>query len=210
MILNVTNGDYFNNYLQTKTNQKSIPFAEVMMDGNATKEIFSNEFIKTRSNALNASENDYIINIKPFYDLVQKSYDEIRLWFGLDTFCQINLLTLLTYFEQINYTGKIFVNYIDDETFNVIEKDISINLGIYKKIYNDVLISRLKPSNYGVLNKKAIDLYFDYHSSNGKLAKLVKENKKIMSNEDLVVLLLINSKEYGLSDVQAKNLINLY
>ena len=98
--------------------------------------------------------------------LKEKTYNKICLWFGKDTFCQMNLLTLLAYLEQIDFSGKITLNYIDDETFEIIENDINVKLGIYKDIYKNVLINKVLPNEFGVLNPRAIDLYFDYYSNN--------------------------------------------
>ena len=45
MILNITNGEYFNNYIKRINSGLFIPFNEAMIDGETTKFIFSNEFI---------------------------------------------------------------------------------------------------------------------------------------------------------------------
>ena len=79
-------------------------------------------------------------------------------------------------------------------------------LGSYDKRYQDILIAKTKRADLGVLCPEAIELYFDYLSDNGTLARLVKEN----SDEDdmsLIRLLLEHAKAYGLSDVQARKLI---
>ena len=60
-----------------------------------------------------------------------------------------------------------------------------------------------------MLSKRAIELYFDYHSQNGALAKLVKANQE-KENSEIVCLLLAASKEYGLSDIQAQQLISAH
>ena len=59
----------------------------------------------------------------------------------------------------------------------------------------------------GVLNTRAIDLYFDYHSENGMLASLAKANVG-KDKTELIGLLLNASKEYGLSNLQAEKIIN--
>ena len=63
------------------------------------------------------------------------------------------------------------------------------------------------PKEFGVLNESAVALYFDYHSENGKLSNLVKNNAG-KDKMELICLLLKESKEYGLSDLQVKKLIN--
>lgn len=207
--LNITNGEYFNRHLSSISKDLTIPFNEVLMDGEVDEIIFSDRFIRLRLDALKVTELEYKEKIKPFLQLDLNYYRQITLWFGLDTFCQANLLTLLAYFEQKNYKGKVIINYVDDESFNVVNENIQVELGIYRKIYNDVLISKKRPNEYGVINKNAIDLYFDYHSNQGKLAKLVKDNNH-KNKSELLVLLVLNSKEYGLSDLQAEKLINEY
>jgi hypothetical protein len=208
-ILNITNGDYFNNYLTKKIGGLAIPFREVIMDGEVVDIVYSDEFVKLRVKALNVSENEYRSKMNVCEILSKNNYSTICLWFGKDTFCQMNLLALLVYLEQIEYQGKLILNYIDDETFEQIESNIDVKLGIYEKIYRDILISKYKPKELGVLHARAVDLYFDYHSNNGMLATLIKNNAD-KSKSELLCLLLEESKDYGLSDLQAERLINIY
>ena len=206
-ILNITNGDYFNEYFITHFGGVAVPFCEAMMDGDVVAEVYSEEFIKLRSNMLNVSKNEYRAKMHVLDVLSKNTYSTISLWFGKDTFCQMNLLTLLAYLEQIKYQGKLILNFIDDETFEIIEKDIYVELGIYSNIYEDILISKLRPKDLGVLNANAIDLYFDYHSDNGMIANLIKNNAG-KDKMELICLLLKESKAYGLSVLQAEKLIN--
>ena len=106
----------------------------------------------------------------------------------------------------MEYQGKLILNYIDDETFEVVEGDIPVKLGGYGKIYEDVFISKLMPQEFGVLNASAIELYFDYHSDDGMLSNLIKKNAD-KDKTDLICLLLKAGKAYGLSDLQAEKLI---
>lgn len=205
-ILNITNGDYFNNYFLAKFGGVSVPFCEVMMDGDVVEEIYSEAFIKLRSSVLNVSENAYKAKMHVHNILSNNAYSTIYLWFGKDTFCQMNLLALLAYLEQINYRGKLILNYIDDETFEIIEANIEVALGIYGKVYKQVLISKLLPIKVGVLSMRAIELYFDYRLDNGILSRLIKKNAN-KDKTELIRLLLKESKEYGLSDLQAERLI---
>ena len=208
-ILNITNGDYFNEYFVSEFGGTAVPFRECMMDGDSVAEIFSDEFVAIRSQELNVGIEEYRKNMA-VYDAVDKDRcDELQLWFGKDTFCQMNLLTLLAWLEQIKYCGRVSVNYIDDETFDIIESDINAELGIYGKMYEDILINKQRPDGTGVLVPRAIDLYFDYHSENGMLAKTVRDNSR-KGHTELICLLLEISSEYGLSDIQAERLIEKY
>ena len=65
------------------------------------------------------------------------------------------------------------------------------------------------PKDTGVLLPDAIDLYFDYHSDNGLLARTVRAHAD-MNKMELICLLLSISVKYGLSDVQAEKLIQKY
>ena len=208
MILNITNGEYFNNYFLTKFGGVAVPFCEAMMDGGPVLELYSDEFIKLRSKELGVNIEEYKSKIFVYTDLL-KNYSEICLWFGKDTFCQINLLTLLAYLEQIGYSGKVVLNYINDETFEVIEANIPVELGSYKKLYEDILIAKKHSTDLGVLDFEVVELYFDYHSDRGTLAQLVRENSD-KDDMTLVSLLIEGSKEYGLSDMQAEKLIEKY
>ena len=206
-ILNITNGECFNEYFISEFGGKAVPFCETMMDGEAVTDIYSQQFISLRAESLGITENEYRAKMHVYNTLKNNDYQTICLWFGKDTFCQMNLLTLLSYLEQIEYPGELKLNYIDDETFEVLEADIDVKLGIYSKIYEDVLISKIVPDDVGLLCARAIDLYFDYHSENGELAKLVRANTH-KGKIALVILLLNHSKDYGLSDSQAERLIS--
>ena len=205
--LNITNGEYFNEYFISKFGGIAIPFCEAMMDGEVAINIYSERFIELRAKALNVTEIEYKSKMYVHDALNNDNYLSICLWFGKDTFCQINLLTLLAYLEQIDYRGELKLNYIDDATFEVIESNIDVKLGIYSKIYEDILISKIVPESVGILSARTIDLFFDYHSDNGELVKLVKANAK-KGKMELIHLLLDKSKEYGLSDLQVEKLIN--
>ena len=206
-ILNITNGEYFNEYYISKFGGLSVPFCEVMMDGETIANIYSQQFIELRAKSLNITENEYKSKMYVYNVLNNNNYPSICLWFGKDTFCQVNLLTLLAYLEQIGYQGELKLNYIDDETFEVLEPDIDVKLGAYSKIYEDVLILKKLPQDVGILTARAIELYFDYISLNGNLCRLILENRN-KTRTELISLLLISSREYGLSDFEAERLID--
>lgn len=206
-ILNITNGQYFNEYFISKYGGIAVPFCETMMDGDTILDIYSQPFVELRAKSLNVTVNEYKSKMYVYDILNRNNYRSIYLWFGKDTFCQINLLTLLAYLEQIEYQGEIKLNFIDDETFAVLENNIDVKLGIYSKIYKEVLISRNVPDDVGVLIPRAINLFFDYRSDSGELAKLVKANSNKEKIEQIYVL-LEKSKDYGLSDLQVERLIN--
>ena len=205
-ILNITNGDCFSKHFISEFGGIAVPFCEVMMDGETVANIYSRQFISLRAKSLNVTETEYRSKMYVYDVLNNQNYSSICLWFGKDTFCQLNLLTLLAYLEQIEYEGEIKLNYIDDETFEVLESGVDVKLGMYGKIYEDVLIANKAPDDVGLLAKRAIDLFFDYRSGHGDLARLVRDNAD-KEKTQLIQLLLEKSKDYGLSDLQAERLI---
>ena len=207
-ILNITNGEVFNEYFISRYGGDAIPFCEAMMDGKTVMNVYSEEFIELRSFELNVSIDLYKSKMHVCKEL-KNGYTKLNLWFGKDTFCQMNLLTLLAYLEQIEFSGEVVLNYIDDETFDVIESNIQVDLGRYLELYEKILVSKSVPKEVGVLCLNSVELYFDYHLTNGKLAEIVRNNST-MERMDLICLLLNNSKEYGLSDIQAIKLIEKY
>lgn len=209
MLLNITNGDYLNAKLAQENEGEFFPFREAMIQGEATYPILDNRFIKARAKSLNVSAEFYKEKAKDVLELLlcHKRYSKIKLWFGKDTFCQLNLLTLLAYLEQIYYVGEIEIVIIDDETGNTLQSDIKVVLGQYSAIYKAILMSKQMGTELGVIDRHAIELYFDYLSLDGYLANLIKENSNLDDNQ-LLVLLLESSKEYGLSDLNIKELIS--
>ena len=130
-ILNITNVDSFNRYFLSEFGGDAIPFCEAMMDGDTVYEIYSNDFTSLRASELGVSADEYVSKAHLSKFSALREYPRLNLWFGKDTFCQMNLLTLLAYLEQVDYRGKVLLNYIDDETFSVIEANISVELGSY-------------------------------------------------------------------------------
>ena len=161
-ILNITNGDYFNEYFISRYGGMAIPFCEAMMDGDTVEAIYSDEFIALRAKSLNVSEDEYRGKMHVHDSLKRNSYKMIRLWFGRDTFCQVNLLTLLAYLEQIQWEGEIRLNIADDVTYEVISGDIPVLLGAYSALYRDVVVLRKSTPAVGVIDKRALELFFDY------------------------------------------------
>lgn len=205
-ILNITNGDAFNTYFISKFGGRAVPFREAMMDGETVSNIFSEEFVEVRSQELGVAAEEYRKNMLVYDALRDGDHAELCLWFGKDTFCQMNLLTLLAYLEQAKYSGVIKLNYIDDESFDTIDENIRVYLGIYNQLYERVIISKKKADKTGVILPRAIDLYFDYLSDDGALSNIVRDNLKAGEADTLTILLQM-SKEYGISDIQAQKLI---
>ena len=207
MELFITNGDFFNEYFEKSFGKKGIVFREAMMSGPLKGNLFSSHFINARASFHIVSKEKYLDNLKDFLNVKdKKDVTRINLFFGEDTFCMVNLITVLAYLEIIDYHGLVYLNIVCDYSNKILKKDIKIELGIYRDIYDKVLIKKEKPNNLGVISEHAIDLYFDYLSNNSALIKLIKDN--INDDEISLITKLLNaSKEYGISDVMAKDLI---
>ncbi len=212
--LHITNGEFFNRHFEMVTGLKGIPFNEAMMTGKACQEILSREFCALRASYHGVCENEYLQKLAPFFRAMEKlaDYDEVHLYFGKDAFCICNMITVLALLEQKNYSKKVFVTYIDDKDFSDFTLEYAektqkeIPLGIYDDIYKSVLICG---KEYKCLDENistGIKLYFDFHCADGKLATLIKQSPD-KSENDLLIELLQNSCEYGMSDIQGKELI---
>lgn len=209
--LNVTNGLYFNDFFEKTYLTKGIPFNEAFMTGTVCGELFGKEFCARRASALGVSVDEYMRKTEAFLKEGERfdEYGKINLWFGADAFCQINLLVILAFLETRKFVGKLVLHTIDDETFKEIERPREISLGGFYPLYQKVLIERVEADCFDAVMKRAIELYFDYLSPYGKLAKIVKENRG-RGRKEVMIKLLLSSREYGLSDWQAGKLIDEY
>ena len=143
-VLHVTNGEYFNKYFLSKYGSVAVPFCEAMMDGETHRDVFSDSFVSLRAKCLKVSEEEYRQKMYVPQMLGKSTYQEIHLWFGKDTFCQLNLLAILAYLEQISYVGAVKLHYVDDHTFEVLEDNIDVSLGVYQEIYCNVLMKKVR------------------------------------------------------------------
>lgn len=210
-IANITNGEVFNKYFERTFCTKGIPFNEAIMVGNSTSNVFSNEFCINRASQLNVSIEEYYKKLNAFFKFIKEleQYEEIILWFGSDTFCQLNLLTILCFLETRKYKGNVFTVIIDDESFNIIREKTSITLVSYPELYEKILLNKEYVKCNDSIMDKAISLYFDYLSDKGKLAMIIKNNNTLSENQ-LIEKLLLEGTDYGISDLQAYHLIKKY
>lgn len=208
MILNITNGEYFNNYIKQKNDGIFLPFNEAMITGDTSADIFSEEFLKIRSLHHHVSISEYKNKLNRLIDQnFIKSFDEINLWFGKDAYCQINLLTLLAYFEQINFNGITNLIFIDDESFEILCDKTLIDFSNFKKIYCDVLLEKKSINSNNIIINKAIKDYLDLSFRQDIVSNFIRNNQ----DKDYSYLLaesLKISKDLGLSDTIINNLIS--
>jgi len=210
MRLNITSGDYFNNYIKTKENGIFLPFNESILTGPVDINIFSSKFINIRSNYHEVSNDEYLNKLN---NIVNPNYintfDEINLWFGEDTFCVINLITILAYLEQIKYSGIIYYTRIDDYTNEIIKEKELIKLGIFNKVYETVILNKTFIQTDISFIDTTITNYLDLHNGLDNVSKYIKNNLDLDDNT-LLINSLNNSKDLGLSDVIIQKIINRF
>lgn len=210
MRLNITSGDYFNNYIKTKENGIFLPFNESILTGPVDINIFSSKFINIRSNYHAVSNDEYLNKlskiVNPNYI---NTFDEINLWFGEDTFCVINLITILAYLEQIKYSGIIYYTRLDDYTNKIIKEKELIKLGIFNKVYETVILNKTFIQTNISFIDTTITNYLDLHNGLDNVSKYIKNNLDLDDNT-LLINSLNNSKDLGLSDVIIQKIINKF
>jgi hypothetical protein len=207
--LNILNGqamyDYF---MQNHLNKDGvyIPFNEAMCVGSVSSVIFSSQFIRCRCDAHHVSLKQYNeITLEPLKSIFKNKFANIDLWFDDDMFCQINLLTVLTFLDQKNYSGHVTFNLVN-LNYKVIDS-FKINVRGYKEIYKQVMINKCMPENIVLpVMEKGTKLYFEYLKEENEITSYIRQHK----NLDCYILLkeLINNfRQYGLGDTQYIQLI---
>lgn len=209
-VLNILNGQVM--YEEFKDNKLMgdsdyVPFNEAMCVNATTKQVFDKEFIQARALGHHESVENYIKKvIDPLDNLFKKDYKCIVLWFGEDMFCQMNLLTVLSYLEQSRYDGKVFLNSFREDEFKVSQTELK--LGNYYSVYKEVLINHEKPSiELLPVMYQAIDIYLDMLKENNAVVKYISKNKDLPTSE-LINRLFGLFPTVGYGDSQYIGLIN--
>lgn len=209
-VLNILNGQVM--YEEFKDNRLMgdsdyAPFNEAMCVNATTKQVFDKEFINTRASGHHESVENYIKKvIVPLDNLFNKEYRCIVLWFGEDMFCQMNLLTILSYLEQSGYEGKVFLNCFREDEFKVNQAELK--LGHYYSVYEEVLVNHNKPSNELLpVMYQAIDIYLDMLKEDNAVVKYISKNKDLATSE-LINRLFALFPTVGYGDLQYIELIN--
>ncbi|WP_141555568.1 helix-turn-helix domain-containing protein [Bacillus wiedmannii] len=209
-VLNILNGQMMYEEFKNEKlmgDSEYAPFNEAMCVNLATTQVFNDEFIKTRADGHNSSVESYTKKvIDPLEKLFMKKYKCIVLWFGEDMFCQINLLTILSYLEQSCYEGKVYLNSFREDEFKV--NQIELELGNYSTIYNEVLVNHKKTSHkVPPVMYQAIDLYLEMLKEDNIVMKFIFKNQGL-SNQELLIKLFQLFPTIGYGDTQYINLIN--
>jgi hypothetical protein len=210
--LNILNGQSMYNYfVQNHFNENGVyvPFNEAMCVGEVTSDIFSNQFNICRCDTNHVTMEQYNeLVLKPLQILFKNKFSHIILWFDEDMFCQINLLTLLAYLNQINYSRKIIFNLVG-RRFKVVD---CFEFGVqgYKEIYKQVMINRCIPQNINLsIMKNGIRLYLEYLKEENEITAYIRQHENLKNNILVTELLRVFS-QYGLGDTQYLQLIERY
>ncbi|WP_283750207.1 helix-turn-helix domain-containing protein [Bacillus cereus] len=209
-VLNILNGQVmYEEFKNEKLMGESdyAPFNEAMCVNATTTQVFDDEFIKTRAEGHQGTVENYMKKvIHPLENLFKKEYKCIVLWFGEDMFCQMNLLTVLSYLEQSDYKGKVYLNSFREDGFKV--SQIELELGNYFSVYNEVLVNHKKPSHEILpVMYQALDLYLEMLKENNVVVKYISKNKDLPTQE-LLKRLFNLFPTIGYGDLQYIELIN--
>lgn len=209
-VLHILNGqvmyeEFKNNKLMGDSDYA--PFNEAMCVNATTDQIFDKEFLDIRAAGHHEPVEGYIEKvIAPLANLFNKEYECIVLWFGEDMFCQMNLLTILSYLEQSGYEGKVFLNSFREDEFKVNQTELK--LGHYYSVYKEVLVNHTKPSNELIpVMYQAINIYLDMLKEDSAVVKYINKNKDL-STKELIKRLFELFPTVGYGDLQYIELIN--
>ena len=210
-ILNILNGEQM--YHNFKTNQLMldsdyVPFNEAMCVNKTSYPIFDNDFFNLRALGHQVTTNAYMNKVyEPLKRLKEQEYQTIILWFGDDMFCQMNLLTILAFLEQINFSGELFYHSIHEKSYDLTE--LKLDLGPYTELYQDILINKNYQDNapFPVLHQ-GINRYLGLESKENPINKFIHKNLDL-DDKLLVSELLQLFSHYGLGDTQYLKMIEL-
>lgn len=184
-----------------------IPFNEAMCYGDTSSDIFSQDFIHIRSRVHQVTTTQYAeLTMKPLKPLFERRFSRITLWFDMDMFCQINLLTLLAWLDSVHYQGEVILHLVDEQ-YEIINS-YHLNVEGYETIYNQVLTNKVNPGYVepAPLNK-GVERYLSYQEQDSDLMLYIQQHQDVPEKE-LIALLIKEFKNYGLGDTQYAELIN--
>lgn len=183
------------------------PFNEAMCYGDTASEIFSDEFIITRARVHHVTSAQYKkITLQPLQPLFNQTYEHLVLWFDDDMFCQINILTILAWLDQVDHLYPIKINLVNDH-FEPVET-FTLRARGYHEIYNQVLLNKINPKQIQPSPlKKGIKRYLSYLDQESDLMIFIQKHKD-KTEKELLAMLLKKFSHYGLGDTQYLTLIH--
>lgn len=206
-ILHITNGEYsLQHYKKQFKLDKLICFNEAMAWGSVDKVVFSNGFIENRIKSLKISKQEYFKNTLSLIDEIEiNKFDEIRLYFGKDMFCQINLITIIAYLAQIHCHLDVIVNIIDDYNYNVLTSYIA-NVADFKELYDKIVVNKTRTKTIYPYIDDSISMYLSYMDNNSPINTYIRKN---IDSINLINELISRFHMYGLGDRQYSEMINI-
>ena len=170
---------------------------------------FQHSFTQLRAKVHHVSSQQYIeTTLKPLKPLFYENFTGILLWFDEDMFCQINILTILAWLDQTDYKGGIELHIVGDK-FEPKDCFILKAEGYYT-MYKKVLIQKEMPKYvFPEPLKNGIELYLNYLQKDSDLIRFIKKHQDI-SEEELMIKLMVEFQHYGLGDTQYLEIIKSY
>jgi hypothetical protein len=205
-ILNIVNGQVmYDKFKETRflEPEKMIPFNEAMCYGETSSDLFSQKFIKIRSNVHHVTIEQYKeITLRPLQPFISGDFTKVALWFDRDMFCQINLLTILAWLDLTGHKNDVILHIVDEKL-----EPLELNPKGYYQHYHDILIHKKIPAKTLPAHlQKSIELYVSYLKKDSSLIQYIRKYNQLPENE-LVTLLIKNFTDYGLGDVQYLEII---
>lgn len=210
--IHILNGqEMYNDFKKTHflEQEMMIPFNEAMCYGETCSDLFSQEFIDIRANVHHVTAKQYAeITLNPLKPLIEGNFSRIHLWFDPDMFCQINLLTILAWFDQKHVQSEIELHLVDYH-YKPMEQYI-LEANGYEALYKRVMINKENPVSIEPAPlKKGVELYLNYLDPDSELMQYIRRHSEVRE-EKLVSLLLHQFKAYGLGDIQYAEIIQSY
>ena len=183
-----------------------VAFNEAMCEGACCGVVGSVDFKQLRSLAYNVNMDEYLAK-SPWEHLQQvHTYNELALYFDYDMFCVVNAITLLAFFEQQRYAGKITFNLIAADGGANVVKSWPVILGCFNECYQRVLVEHKEFVLSNQYFDKGVELYLDYVQPENKITSFIRAHGEV-EHDELVVLLLKQFADYGLTDFAAERFI---
>lgn len=186
-----------------------VPFNEAMCWGTADEQIFSEPFIEKRVQSLKSTKEMYKeIVLEPLKPLFEESFDQIVMWFGDDLFCQINMLTMMAYLEQINYNGdlQLCIGTEDEEEF--LPECYKVTVEGALEAYRVLVCHQQMPQQELLpITAQMAKLYLEYRLATSEINQYIM-NHPNKEKELLVEELLGRFPQYGLGDLQYEMMID--
>ncbi|WP_062109606.1 hypothetical protein [Bacillus niameyensis] len=210
--LHILNGQMMYEYFRKTrflNGEVMVPFNEAMCEGKVHEVIFSDTFAQIRANVHQVTLDQYKeITLQPLEPLLSKKFTDLTLWFDADMFCQMNILTILGWLDQIGYKGEIKLHIVGDQF--ELKENFDLKAEGYYQLYKQVFLEKESPEFvFPKPLRKGIDLYLQYLDRDSELVQYITAHQDIPEKE-LVMKLLAKFSHYGLGDTQYLKIIKSY